>query len=174
MGRRLRAREVRSHRPPRQRGRRLGVGSGHVRATRVQRPEQFLTHVVAPLRLTAAAYRRAWSDQREANVARHRSVVNVSSISGQNVYPNEGQSVYAASKAALDHLSAHMALELGPVGIRVNAVAANSFPSVVSTDRVVDAIVALDQGSSTGGLLLVDAAEDAVVSLRGNPDIVSP
>lgn len=133
-------------------------------------PEQFLTHVVAPLRLTAAAYRRAWSDQRETNAARHRSVVNVSSISGQNVYPNEGQSVYAASKAALDHLSAHMALELEPVGIRVNAVSANSFPSVVSTDRVVDAIVALDKGSSTGGLLVVGAAEDALLSLRGNPD----
>ena len=123
-------------------------------------PEQFLTHVVAPLRLTAAVYRRSWSDQREANEARRRGVVNVSSISGQNVYANEGQSVYAATKAALDHLGAHMALELAPAGIRVNTLSPNSFPSAVSTDRVADAIVALDNGSSSGALIVVDGVDE--------------
>ena len=48
-------------------------------------------------------------------------VVNVSSINGQAPGPNAG--AYAASKAGLTMLTAQMALEWGPLGIRTNAVA---------------------------------------------------
>ncbi len=50
------------------------------------------------------------------------SIVNVSSTFGWK--PAAGLSHYAASKAALDHLTRCWALELAPRGVRVNAVAA--------------------------------------------------
>lgn len=50
------------------------------------------------------------------------TIINVSSTFGQK--PAAGLSHYAASKAALDHLTRCWALELAPLGIRVNAVAA--------------------------------------------------
>jgi len=50
------------------------------------------------------------------------AIVNVSSTFGQK--PAAGLSHYAASKAALDHLTRCWALELASQGVRVNAVAA--------------------------------------------------
>lgn len=50
------------------------------------------------------------------------SIVNVSSTFGQK--PVAGLSHYAASKAALNHVTRCWALELAPHGVRVNAVAA--------------------------------------------------
>lgn len=50
------------------------------------------------------------------------TIVNVSSTFGHK--PSAGLSHYAASKAALEHLTRCWALELAPLGIRVNAVAA--------------------------------------------------
>ena len=48
------------------------------------------------------------------------AIVNISSIG--SLKPLEECSVYCASKAALDHLTRVMTLELGPHGIRVNSV----------------------------------------------------
>ncbi len=50
------------------------------------------------------------------------SIINVSSTFGHR--PAAGLSHYAGSKAALEHLTRCWALELAPLGIRVNAVAA--------------------------------------------------
>ncbi|MFL5843557.1 MAG: SDR family oxidoreductase [Solirubrobacteraceae bacterium] len=55
------------------------------------------------------------------------AIVNVSSVSG--VQPQALIGGYGVSKAALVHLTAQLARELGPAGIRVNAVA----PAVVRT-----------------------------------------
>jgi NAD(P)-dependent dehydrogenase (short-subunit alcohol dehydrogenase family) len=55
------------------------------------------------------------------------SIVNISSISGLRGAPR--RSVYAATKAALDGMTRALAMEYGPAGIRVNAVA----PGVVET-----------------------------------------
>ncbi len=53
-------------------------------------------------------------------IARQGNVVNVSSVTGIRAFPNI--LAYCASKAALDQLTHCAALELGPKGVRVNAV----------------------------------------------------
>lgn len=55
-------------------------------------------------------------------VAARGSVVNVTSIAGTRVHPFAGPA-YACSKAALAALTREMAHELGPHGVRVNAIA---------------------------------------------------
>jgi 3-oxoacyl-[acyl-carrier protein] reductase len=62
--------------------------------------------------------------------ARRGSIINVSSIIG--VRGNEGQAVYAASKAAVIGLTLAAAKELAPQGIRVNAVA----PGYIEPDMI--------------------------------------
>lgn len=56
------------------------------------------------------------------------SVVNISSIAG--LVPDRGMGAYSASKAALISATRSLARDLGPQGVRVNAVA----PGVVRTD----------------------------------------
>ena len=56
------------------------------------------------------------------------AIVNISSRAA--LKPHEKAGVYCASKAALDHLTRVMTLELGPHGIRVNCVN----PNYVKTD----------------------------------------
>lgn len=55
------------------------------------------------------------------------SIVNVSSVSG--IIGTPRRAAYAASKGALDAATRSLAVELGPVGVRVNSVA----PGVVDT-----------------------------------------
>ncbi len=50
------------------------------------------------------------------------SIVNVTSIAGSRVHPFAG-SAYATSKAALSALTREMAVDFGPYGVRVNAIA---------------------------------------------------
>ncbi|MBN2192069.1 MAG: 3-oxoacyl-ACP reductase FabG [Polyangiaceae bacterium] len=63
-------------------------------------------------------------------VRRRGSIVNVSSVSGQ--ISNRGQSNYSAAKAGLIAATRALALEVGRLGIRVNAVA----PGLVDTDMI--------------------------------------
>lgn len=57
-------------------------------------------------------------------------VVNISSVSGSFALP--GQSVYSATKGAVNAMTCTMAKELAPYGIRVNAVA----PGFIETDML--------------------------------------
>lgn len=56
------------------------------------------------------------------------NIINISSVAGDKGGP--GVSVYCMSKAALDHFTRTLALELGPRGVRVNSVN----PGVVETN----------------------------------------
>jgi NAD(P)-dependent dehydrogenase (short-subunit alcohol dehydrogenase family) len=114
----------------------------------------FAVNVGVPLRLSARLAQRAWVHAGDENRARNRNIVNVSSIAGSEVYPG-GQALYASSKAALNQLTRHLAAEFGEFGLRANAIAPNSFPSIVPTEQVVRSIVELDIGSMTGGVFSV-------------------
>lgn len=58
------------------------------------------------------------------------SIVNVTSIAGSRVHPFAG-AAYAASKAALAALTREMAHDLGPHGIRVNAIAPGEIDTAI-------------------------------------------
>ncbi len=62
--------------------------------------------------------------------AKKGAIVNVSSVSSKMALP--GQSVYAATKGAINSMTATLATELAPYGIRVNAIA----PGFIATDMV--------------------------------------
>jgi len=59
-------------------------------------------------------------------------IVNMSSASARFISAGGSSALYGAAKAALTHLTRSMALELGPHGIRVNAMA----PGLIWTSRV--------------------------------------
>ena len=84
----------------------------------------YRTNVFAPLALI-----------REATdyLAKSKGVViNISSVAATGVMP--AVVTYASSKAAIDHATRLLAAELGPMGIRVNAVA----PGLTDTDITAD------------------------------------
>jgi NAD(P)-dependent dehydrogenase (short-subunit alcohol dehydrogenase family) len=81
-------------------------------------------NVRGPL-LTCRAAARVMIDR-----AVHGRIVNVSSLASHK--PTPGSAPYCCSKAALDMLTRVLALELGPHGIRVNAVN----PGTTATNRV--------------------------------------
>ncbi|HWH34857.1 MAG TPA: glucose 1-dehydrogenase [Acidimicrobiales bacterium] len=80
----------------------------------------YAVNVRAPLLLTSALI--------PALAERRGSVINISSVSG--VVGTPKRAAYAATKGALDAMGRSLAVELGPLGIRVNSVA----PGVVDTD----------------------------------------
>lgn len=59
-------------------------------------------------------------------------IINISSVSSLMALP--GQSIYAATKGAINSMTATLARELAPYGIRVNAIA----PGFIATDMVAD------------------------------------
>jgi 7-alpha-hydroxysteroid dehydrogenase len=58
------------------------------------------------------------------------SIVNISSMAGEN--KNIRMASYSSSKAAVNHLTRNIAFDLGPMGIRVNAIA----PGAIKTDAL--------------------------------------
>lgn len=70
------------------------------------------------------------------------AIVNVTSIVGSRVHPFAG-SAYATSKAALASLTREMAADLGPHGIRVNAIAPGEIDTSIlspGTEKIVEEI----------------------------------
>lgn len=116
----------------------------------------FAVNVVGPSLLTAAALPYLEVEK--------GAVINVSSTFGQK--PGAGLSHYAASKAALDHLTRCWALELAPRGIRVNAVAAGPTESGALTGMM---------GLSSEQAAAIEDQERRQIPLgrRGRPDDVA-
>jgi NAD(P)-dependent dehydrogenase (short-subunit alcohol dehydrogenase family) len=95
--------------------------------------EMLAVNVRAPL-LVIAALIPAMTERRRG------SIINLSSVSGLIGTPR--RAAYAASKGAIDAATRSLAMELGPLGIRVNSVA----PGVVDTalwasNKKVDGVV---------------------------------
>ncbi len=70
------------------------------------------------------------------------AIVNVTSIAGARVHPFAG-AAYATSKAALAALTREMAYDLGPMGIRVNAIAPGEIETEIlspGTEKLAEAI----------------------------------
>lgn len=70
------------------------------------------------------------------------AVVNVTSIAGSRVHPFAG-SAYSTSKAALAALTREMAADLGPHGIRVNAIAPGEIDTAIlspGTEKMIEDI----------------------------------
>ncbi|BDT89934.1 SDR family NAD(P)-dependent oxidoreductase [Nocardia cyriacigeorgica] len=113
----------------------------------------FTLNVEVPLRLATRLAQRSWLHDDAANRARNRNIVNVSSMSGSEVFG--GQTLYGTSKAALNKLTRHLADEFDEFGVRVNAIAPDAFPGAISTTKVVRAIIELDSGEMTGNVFSV-------------------
>ncbi|HEV2837125.1 MAG TPA: SDR family oxidoreductase [Pyrinomonadaceae bacterium] len=110
-------------------------------------------NVLGPLRLSVGIANRFWRADPEANVEFNRNIINVSSTAGMFVYPDLGQGIYAMSKAALINLTYHLASDFWDIGIRVNAVAPDTFPGRIPTESVLEAINGFDRSDATGQVL---------------------
>src|SRR5207249_4084919 len=110
--------------------------------------KQFEINLFAPALICSALFHCQWKNVpvREQEV----SVLHISSLSGVELFQNCGQGFYAATKAALNMLAMHMASEYGKYGIRVNALAPNSFPSAVSTEIVASNALKILSSDATG------------------------
>ncbi|RUV73382.1 MAG: SDR family oxidoreductase [Mesorhizobium sp.] len=116
----------------------------------------FAVNVIGPSLLAAAALPHL--------EATKGVIVNISSTFGHK--PGADLSHYAASKAALEHLTRCWALELAPQGIRVNAVAAGPTESGALTGMM---------GLSPENAAVIEEAEREQIPLkrRGTPDDVA-
>jgi len=98
----------------------VGSLAGRGTADFVDQDDDYVRDIVEQnLVLTAACCRaeaRRMIDQGDGGV-----ILNVSS--GESTRPALGLAAYGAAKAAINHLTTTLATELGPYGIRVNAVA---------------------------------------------------
>ena len=99
--------------------------------------QTYLTNLVAPAGLIRDAIPHL--------AATMGSVVNISTIGARAVLPG-GSSAYTCSKAALNQLTRVLAVELGPLGIRVNAVA----PGMTRTEMTASAL----EGTAIGDSML--------------------
>jgi NAD(P)-dependent dehydrogenase (short-subunit alcohol dehydrogenase family) len=72
----------------------------------------------------------------DAMMARREGIiVNISSANGSGIY---GYPAYSAAKAGLEQLTRFLAVELGPYGIRANAIAPGTVKTQAWTARVVE------------------------------------
>lgn len=111
---------------------------------------QFELHVFAPAIICSALFHFQWKNVAVAE--QNVSILNVSSVSGSEVFSGLDQGFYAASKAATNMLTTHMAADYAAYGIRVNALSPNSFPSLVKTDIVASNALRILAGDTSGQL----------------------
>lgn len=125
-------------------------------------------NVRVPIEVTLAVFRQCWAGRRVENQLRHRCAVNVSSTAGSHVYAGWGQGCYSASKAALNLASGHLATELISHGVRVNVIAPNTFPGIVSWKRLFDGVQTVLETSSSGRILVLDKDHSSWLCFDGS------
>ena len=86
-------------------------------------------------------------------------IVNTSSLSGRTVADDGSLAHYSVAKAAITHFTRNLAAELGPFGIRVNAIA----PGIILTGRI--KALAKERGIGTG-----DEVGEIPLRRLGNPE----
>lgn len=97
-------------------------------------------------------------------LARRRgSIINISSISG--ISGAAGQANYAASKGAAISFTKSLARELGPMGIRVNAVAAGLIKTDMTEGLKQDIVDKIVKNSALGRIGTPEEVADAVLFL---------
>jgi len=87
-----------------------------------------------------------------------------------------GQGCYSASKAALNLASGHLATELISHGVRVNVIAPNTFPGIVSWKRLFDGVQTVLETSSSGQILVLDKDHSSWLYFDGSsaaPEVFS-
>jgi 3-oxoacyl-[acyl-carrier protein] reductase len=95
--------------------------------------------------------------------ARNGRIVNIASIAGHGT-TMPGNTFYAATKAAVIALTRRFAMELGPHGITVNAIA----PGVIRTD-----MTTLGRSDEEAAAMLRRMADLAMVRRVGQPDDIA-
>jgi len=90
------------------------------------------------------------------------SVINVSSVASTAPVPNSA--IYSSTKGAVDTLTQALALELGPRGIRVNAVN----PGFTETEGVID------MGDVIGTDFERQLVADTPLGRSGKPEDIAP
>jgi 3-oxoacyl-[acyl-carrier protein] reductase len=94
------------------------------------------------------------------------SIVNFSSIASEG---NAGQAAYSAAKAGVEGLTRTMATELGPLGVRVNALALGFIDVATTSDAVTEErLRSYVQKTSLGRLGSVDDVINAIEFLATN------
>lgn len=96
------------------------------------------------------------------------SMLSVSSLTAHN--PVEGQAAYAGSKAGLEYVTRIAALEYGPSGVRVNAVAAHLIetPMTEGIFQVPFVIEAMRRQTPLGRMGTVDDVADVLLFLASD------
>ena len=95
-------------------------------ATDAEVDHLFEVNVFGPIRLIRAALPRL-------RTQRNGHIVNVTSIAGRAPMASSG--IYAAAKSAMEGLSRSLSQEVGPLGIKVTAVAPGGFRTDFLSDR---------------------------------------
>ncbi|WP_277058838.1 3-oxoacyl-ACP reductase FabG [Trichlorobacter lovleyi] len=97
---------------------------------------------------------------------RSGAIINVSSISG--ISGAAGQTNYAATKGAAISFTKSLARELGPMGIRVNAVAAGLIETDMTAGLKQDQVERIVKSSALGRIGQPDEIADAIVFLASS------
>lgn len=123
---------------------------------------------VIDVNLSAAFYVSACCIEKMVPKGKKGVVINISSICANG---NVGQPAYSASKAGINGLTMALAKELGPLGIRVAAIA----PGYVSTNSTWDNVddqwlTSVRKSTPTRKLVSVESFVGAVDFILGNKD----
>lgn len=116
--------------------------------------EQLFVNVISPLVVLSELFHSTWKHR--VFPEQPASALVVSSLAGTRVFPDRGQGSYAASKAALNMCVRHLASELAPYYVNVNAVSPNSFPALIPTREVAIRSLNLLGSGLTGKILELD------------------